>query len=519
MPSGGSGTTPTCSPIRGFIDMGKRALSPRAARSVRPALGEPTIQDPQQTASYQARHEDGGISVPTGGPGSDQQWVPYQAPLPAPTPDGSPEPDDLSTVSASATPLGSEAPEGFQASPDRVRSDTEPPSANQEMQQEEGHEEGPSLADLASQLDAVASSLEAMSDAIPPEAQVDIRDLLPVHASPYGDAPAIEAVLEPTLQMPPRKDPEFLPSAPTQCMLHQALQQQGFEHVQEEEPSHQDLVPGQSGSSTDQRQERAHETHRAHLEPGAIPMMEMDVRWEKVRQQPRLPKPTADGAEVKQSLRVERLGKHHTQEMRNTTEEGTVIVTCQDNRVGISKTIQGCREGAWLEDTADHVEILAARVDQASQEMLANMYTNYDNAQDDVKTGRRAGPMLATLGMGHFGFWREIEGGSPETMAVTKHFGLVGPEVSSQIPMADVDPNQSPLHQIRKTMVIATKFKEETTKLWEAMTNVANAAETLSNNCHALQLQTVVRAEGATHPTSEDAQPSPELGGKSMADS
>ena len=67
-------------------------------------------------------------------------------------------------------------------------------------------------------------------------------------------------------------------------------------------------------------------------------------------------------------------------------------------------------------------------------------------------------------------------------------------------------------------MAIATKLKDETAKFWEAMTNVAKAAETLSSNCHALQLQTVVRAEGATNPTSEDAQPSQELGGQSMAD-
>ena len=219
----------------------------------------------------------------------------------------------------------------------------------------------------------------------------------------------MEAVLEPTLQMPPREDPEFLPSAPPQCMLHQALQNQSPEQVQDQEVTNQELSPDQPGSSTDQRQERAKETHRAHLAVGELPMMEMDARWEKVRQQPNLPKPTSVGAEVQKTLKVARLGKHHTQELCNTEEEGTAIVTCQDNRVGITKIIQGCREGSWLEDTADHAELLAVQVDQASLEMLASMYTKFENAEADVQAGRRSGPMLATMGKGHFGFWREIE--------------------------------------------------------------------------------------------------------------
>ena len=84
--------------------------------------------------------------------------------------------------------------------------------------------------------------------------------------------------------------------------------------------------------------------------------------------------------------------------------------------------------------------------------------------------------------------------------------------------MANADLNQSPMHQIRRTVAIAEKLKDETAKFWKAMTNVAQAAETLSSNCHALQLQTVVRAESATNSRMEDAQPSQELEGQSMAD-
>ena len=69
--------------------------------------------------------------------------------------------------------------------------------------------------------------------------------------------------------------------------------------------------------------------------------------------------------------------------------------------------------------------------------------------------------MIATMGTGHFGYYRDIEGGSAEGMATTKHFGLIGPEVYRQIPLANVDPNQSPMYQIRRTVDIAAKLKEE----------------------------------------------------------
>jgi hypothetical protein len=228
-------------------------------------------------------------------------------------------------------------------------------------------------------------------------------------------------------------------------MIDRALQNQSLEQEQDSELPNHVISLDQPGSSTDRREERAKATHRAHLEDGELPMMEMDVRWEKVRNQPNLPKPTADSANVQKTLKVVRLGKSHTQEMYNTDEEGTSIVTFQDDRVGITKTIQGCREGAWLEDTTGHMELLAVNVDQVSQEILASMYTNFENAQADVRSGRRSGPMLATMGTGHFGYYRNIEGGSAESMAVTRHFGLIGPEVFSQIPMANVDPNQSPV--------------------------------------------------------------------------
>ena len=180
---------------------------------VRPALGEPFVQDPQPTVSQEKKAVQYEFSVPSGGPGSHQVSGLYQVQSsePPPTPEGSPELDDLSTVTGQETPLGSEEPEGFVKSPEKARSDTEPPSeeraAPEEAEaaaqtQKEAVDNGPSPAELASQLDEVASKLEATSSAIPTNATYALKDLLPQHTNPYGDAYAMEAVLEPTLELP-----------------------------------------------------------------------------------------------------------------------------------------------------------------------------------------------------------------------------------------------------------------------------------------------------------------------------
>ena len=103
-------------------------------------------------------------------------------------------------------------------------------------------------------------------------------------------------------------------------------------------------------------------------------------------------------------------------------------------------------------------------------------------------------------------------------MAVTNHVGLLGQAVTDQIPLVMVDPNQHPMCQINGTLEIVTKLKDEATKLWETMTKIAEASQRLSDNCHALQVDTVVRAAGATHPASEDAKQSAQEGALSMAD-
>ena len=84
MPSGGSGDTPSCSPIRALADLGRRALSPRAVRALRPASGEPILQierdqNPQPTARQpgpgSADQQVTMLCVPAGGPDEGQRYV------------------------------------------------------------------------------------------------------------------------------------------------------------------------------------------------------------------------------------------------------------------------------------------------------------------------------------------------------------------------------------------------------------------------------------------------------------
>ena len=103
-------------------------------------------------------------------------------------------------------------------------------------------------------------------------------------------------------------------------------------------------------------------------------------------------------------------------------------------------------------------------------------------------------------------------------MAVPAHVGLLGQEFTDQIPLIMVDPNQNPMYQINGTLETVTKLKDEVTKLWETMSKIAEATQTLSDNCHTLQVDTVIRAAGATHPASEDAKQSELEKTLSMAD-
>ena len=185
-------------------------------------------------------------------------------------------------------------------------------------------------------------------------------------------------------------------------------------------------------SGLDQREERAKATHRAQLHADQLSDLEHDERWEGVRLYPGLPTPSDEGQELQKALKVDSLGKQHVQELRSTEEAGTSTVTYKRTKVGVTKTVQGSKEGAWLVDTTEHVASLATKADQARQERTARMYTDFESAQEDIKAGRRCGPMLATASLGHFSYWREVRKGSPESMAVPAHVGLLGQELPTK---------------------------------------------------------------------------------------
>ena len=116
-------------------------------------------------------------------------------------------------------------------------------------------------------------------------------------------------------------------------------------------------------------------------------------------------------------------------------------------------------------DTAEHLASLATKADQAEQELTANLYTDLASAQDDIQAGRRSGPMLARGTTGPFAFYQDVEGGYPESLAVTNHVGLIGQIVTDQIPLIKVDPNQHPINQLNGTLDTATKLKDEAIRL------------------------------------------------------
>ena len=78
--------TPSCSPIRGLVTLGRKALSPGRNRDLQPAFGEPIIQsdrdqNPQPTVTGMGSDQENQhgmmISIPVGGPGEGQQCVHY----------------------------------------------------------------------------------------------------------------------------------------------------------------------------------------------------------------------------------------------------------------------------------------------------------------------------------------------------------------------------------------------------------------------------------------------------------
>ena len=126
--------------------------------------------------------------------------------------------------------------------------------------------------------------------------------------------------------------------------------------------------------------------------------------------------------------------------------------------------------------------------------------------------------MLAIAGKGHFAFYQSVLGSRLERLALTSHVGLICKSVTNQLPLVDVDPNQHPMDQFRRTLEAATRMKDDSARLWESLAKVTQMAHDLSYKCHELQVKVVVRVPGANRPSSEDAQPNTKEETMTMAD-
>ena len=63
--------------------------------------------------------------------------------------------------------------------------------------------------------------------------------------------------------------------------------------------------------------------------------------------------------------------------------------------------------------------------------------------------------------------------------------------VASAIPMDDVDPNDDPMDQFRKTEKVAHELKEFVEKLWLSLSRGSQTAQSLSDICNMLQIAVV----------------------------
>ena len=179
------------------------------------------------------------ILIPAGGPHEGQRMAPYTHQAQPATSDGeSAVSMGATTQSLEETPVGDEEPAG-------LRSDTEPPSLDTEVQVEErpedpvqppGHpslevqdisdqaepNEGKHIQRVLNLLTGVNNGILVRQAAVPANIKVSRKDLLRLPDNPYGDAHGME-VQAPTLDQGHDEDENNLPSAPPQPLVDQAF--------------------------------------------------------------------------------------------------------------------------------------------------------------------------------------------------------------------------------------------------------------------------------------------------------
>ena len=91
--------------------------------------------------------------------------------------------------------------------------------------------------------------------------------------------------------------------------------------------------------------------HMAQLDPEQCAQEEHTDRWNKVDNQAnRTPPNDDDQPKLKQEVATN-MSRKCNFAMRTTKEEGTFTVTGEETKVGVSQTIQGSVNGAWILDT------------------------------------------------------------------------------------------------------------------------------------------------------------------------
>ena len=93
--------------------------------------------------------------------------------------------------------------------------------------------------------------------------------------------------------------------------------------------------------------------------------------------------------------------------------------------MGVSKTIQGSVNGAWILHTLERTVKIASQAELAEQELTASCKRATDTSQEVFENGRVVGPMLLSDGKAHFSYFQEVKDSCLQEMAVNYHIGMV----------------------------------------------------------------------------------------------
>ena len=145
------------------------------------------------------------------------------------------------------------------------------------------------------------------------------------------------------------------------------------------------------------------------------------------------------------------MGKKRSFALRKTKEDGIFTVTSEAAKVGVSKTIQGSVNGAWILDTLERTKKIVIQAELAEQELIACSKRAGNATQEDLTNARMVGPMFVTDGMAHLSSFQDVKDSSPEGMVVKYHIDLVGLTCSAKLPFIDVIPINIPRSNFRRS--------------------------------------------------------------------